>query len=144
MKQIMLTTFLLMFCLQAQNNVMLNKNISSLKILGTSTLHDWESVVNDYKTTVHFTGNTIQAFTLSAQVVSIKSGKESMDENTWEALKSDDYPAIEFNSLKVTTTKTDSMQKLQATGNLIIAGTTKEVTIMGQLTQKNGGYLLTG
>lgn len=103
----------------------LDKTTSELSILGTSTLHDWESVVEDFDVKAEITGQTINKIRFSAIVKSIKSGKSGMDDNTYKALKEKSYPDITFSA--------DALviegNSIKGTGQLTIAGKTNEIPV---------------
>jgi len=96
---------------------------SKMAIAGTSTLHDWESVVEDFKATCTTKDGDIVAASFEAKVESIKSGTRAMDQNTYKAMKSDQFPTISFTSTSV---KSEENQ-LDVSGQLTIAGKTKTI-----------------
>ncbi|MBN1599738.1 MAG: YceI family protein [Bacteroidales bacterium] len=74
---------------------------SKMTISGTSTLHDWDLDVNK----IHLTGagsvengslNSIESLAVVIPVKSLKSHNNSMDKNTYKALKEGNYPNIKF------------------------------------------------
>jgi polyisoprenoid-binding protein YceI len=71
----------------------------------------------------------LSKFVLIAQVKSIKSGKESMDENTYESMNADDYPTINFELTKIKNMDKDSVYSLMTMGKLTINNVTKEIPI---------------
>lgn len=103
---------------------------SKMVIQGTSSLHDWESDVTklEGKAQLQLQNQQpqFQSFSLTIPVESIKSGKSAMDKNTYEALKEDDYPNIQFTLKEI---KNAGQGKIKASGNLSIAGTTQPVTL---------------
>lgn len=112
---------------------------SSLTIQGTSTLHDWESTVEEYSVS----GNITEAGPSQIEVViavgSIKSGRSSvMDSKTYDALRLEDHPQIRF--------QTDQLpmagNQMRGSGQLTIAGVTRQVTVTGTLTQQSDGTWL--
>jgi hypothetical protein len=94
-------------------------------IQGTSTLHDWESDVEEFSIVALRDGDSISA-EFNVIVNSIKSGHSGMDKNTYNALKSDEYPEIKFaaNNLKI-----EGNSVIIGTGNLSIAGHTKSIPV---------------
>lgn len=104
---------------------------SELSVAGTSTLHDWESAVNEVNITasLNLIDGKLEAIpnlSVSIPAKSIKSTKgKIMDNKTYAALKSDDHPNISFQLQKATIKTTKS---LSATGKLTIAGVSKIVT----------------
>jgi len=96
---------------------------SKMSIAGTSTLHDWESVVEDFKATCTTKDGDIVAASFEAEVESIKSGTRAMDQNTYKAMKSDQFPTISFTSTSVKSEE----NHLDVSGKLTIAGKTKTI-----------------
>lgn len=124
-----------------------NTFCSKITIMGTSTIHDWESKTEQI-TGEFVMSNTseIQSLTMKIPVVSIKSGEKLMDKKTYEAFKSDKFPVITFLLTEPTTPiVTNSDVQVTLTGNLIVSGVTKKITFKstGKKTAA-GGYQLTG
>ena len=121
---ILISLLTVSFAVQAQE-YQSNQAESSMKISGTSTLHDWHIDVETFTAKANMTGETLENASFTAVVKSLKSGTSSMDDNTYEALKAKEYPNISFKSTSITGTE----GKLSVKGNLTIAGSTKPVTI---------------
>lgn len=102
-----------------------NKNESSMTISGTSTLHDWESVVEDFTATCKMDGDEMQSAAFRAEVTSIKSGTNAMDQNTYKAMNSEKYPNISFVSKSI---KSDG-NYIIVSGALTIAGESKSINL---------------
>ena len=122
--------YMLMFHVHAQE-VFRPLEQSKMTIAGTSSLHDWESDVSQIDGTARInitSGNklTIENLSVSIPVTSIKSGKSSMDKNTYEALKEKSHPEITF---LMTDYTLNNGNQIQARGKLTIAGVTKDVNI---------------
>lgn len=101
-------------------------------VKGTSTLHDWEmktEQASGYVTAETSNGKIekINEVNLTIKAESLKSGKSSMDNNAYEALKTEKNPNITFNSKNVTI----SGDKIKAQGQLTIAGHTNNTVIEG-------------
>jgi polyisoprenoid-binding protein YceI len=118
----------------------LNEN-SKILIKGTSTMHDWESTVENM--TGHLTLAaeedeilSIDALQFDIEVESIESGKKKMNKLTYEAFSSDEHPQITFEM-----TSLKSLKDGQATvlGQLRMAGATREVEISGVIKNTNDG-----
>lgn len=101
------------------------QNESSMKVSGTSTLHDWDIVVESFAGKATIKGETMESASFTAEVKSMKSGTSTMDDNTYKALKAKDHPKITFRSTGIT----NSNGKLIIRGNLTIAGVTKPITL---------------
>lgn len=112
---------------------------STAVVIGTSTLHDWESDVEEIKgeATIETSSGKLKdipQMDLQFKVESIKSGKSRMDRITYETLKSEKHPQITFEIQDVLSLNGN---QVKASGNLNIAGYTKEVIVEGML--MNGG-----
>lgn len=116
---------------------------NKLEILGTSTIHDWEIVAEEMtgKASINLEGDNLTIGTLEFQVPvkSLKSGKSSMDNNTYEALKSKEYSNITY-SLKnmELLNKKDKEYNLKTAGVLTIAGVPKTVNMQVIATEHLG------
>lgn len=121
--------------IQAQE-VKVNNTNSKLTIFGTSNLHDWDMKAERMSGTATFkmedgklTG--IDKLNFAVDVESLKSGKSGMDKNAYSALNSNNHKTINYTLSRVTkVTETGSnTYTIEATGNLRIAGETKQVPI---------------
>ncbi|WP_187261080.1 YceI family protein [Pontibacter beigongshangensis] len=117
-----------------------------IKVMGGSTLHDWEmvSAQSQGKAEMTVEGSAItgvSAAQVSLKAESLKSGKDKMDGIAYETLKTKKHPNIQFT---LTSYKNLDGKKGLATGNLTIAGTTKPVTLAVNSVVKNGVVSLTG
>ena len=121
-------TFLLSWSLSAQFSI--NNGLSSIEIDGTSNVHDWTEVVETIKGSADatFSGNdltNLSSLEITIPVKSIKSGKSTMDKNTYKAMDANKYPDVNFNLKSASI----SGNKVLCTGNLTIAGKTQSVTV---------------
>lgn len=112
----------------------LNNQESTLTVYGTSSLHDWHIVTENQNGKIVFKDiNTSDIEKLDITVIaeSLKSGKNSMDKNTYKALKTDDYENITFQLVKIdnVTKKADNKFAVKATGELTIAGVKKSILL---------------
>jgi len=71
----------------------------------------------------------------------LKSGKRGMDKNAYKALKTDEYPNIEFT---LSECSMESATKGLATGKLIIAGFTRDVTFKIEVEKSGSDFILKG
>ncbi|MEP2026600.1 MAG: YceI family protein [Reichenbachiella sp.] len=110
-----------------------DKSASKMEIQGTSSVHDWESTVENFTVEANLNGDQISDIQFSAIVKSIKSGKSGMDSNTYKALKEDDYPEIKFESSQLRI----QGNKLVGTGKLTIAGKSNEIPIDLDINQES-------
>ncbi|MFD2892613.1 YceI family protein [Flavobacterium chuncheonense] len=128
--------FILFICVsqvQAQEYNLVNKE-SSLKVYGTSSLHDWNVGAENQSGKINFSfSESFIIHKLSLVVVSesLKSGKSGMDKNTYKALKTKQYKSITFTLTKVNniTDKGSGIYEVKGQGDLSVAGTTKNITV---------------
>lgn len=107
---------------------------SSMKITGTSSLHDWEEQVQkftcDISATITDSNISIESISLVAKTKSIKSHSSIMDGKTYKALKSETFPEIIFKNTNVLNCElTDNTFKGTVKGSLSIAGQSRPVSI---------------
>lgn len=106
--------------------------MSSIQVLGTSTLHAWKMNTQNIVSTAKVTNNTqIVSSVFQVGTISLKSTEGStMDNIAHKALKMKSFPNITFNILsdKVNTTNKTGFEGT-VTGNLMIAGVTKSISI---------------
>lgn len=112
----------------------LNNQASKLIVAGTSSLHDWEITVERQKGQIVLDlSNKLNIEKLSLDVASesLKSGKGSMDKNTYKALNTDAFKSITFKliDLKNATALDHGNYTIKAYGNLTIAGVTKKTNL---------------
>ena len=125
MKKLLLlgTAAFLMSSLSAQTSFKSDASSSKMSVLGTSTLHDWESIVEDFSASASVENGKIANVNFTAKVKSIKSGKGGMDKNTYKAMKADNFPNIKFTAKELNVSGTN----LSGSGQLTIAGKTKTI-----------------
>ncbi|WP_324720772.1 YceI family protein [Salinimicrobium sp. HB62] len=114
-----------------------NNGASSLKVEGTSNIHDWELTAKELQGSMKVQmedGQLVQLDQLQFAVVaeSLKSGKGGMDKNTYKALNTDDHKRITYDLTSVKnldcTSKTSC--KITTNGVLTISGTKKNVEMV--------------
>ncbi len=114
--------------LSAQVNYKLDGVKSSMTIIGTSTIHDWEMNVEDLKGDfVLSSENNFGEFAsghFTVNVTSIKSEHSLMNKKAYDALKEDDHPQIKVKVVSVAVFE----NKLKTTFDLNIAGKTNKLT----------------
>ncbi len=108
---------------------------STLNVTGTSTLHEWLIDLEEMNCVadISIDGDSASISNLSFEAVSESFQSEHgrmMNNKTYDALKSDDYPTVKF-SLKNTfnTTINGSTFSGLLTGYLSLAGETKEIQV---------------
>lgn len=141
--------FLTVFTMNSQ--VVSTGDRFTVKISGTSSMHDWTSDVTQVKGTAvliieeeTFAG--IEKLNITIPVKSIESPKGSiMDRKTYDALKADKYPNIQFQLVEVVSlenVKTGFV--IEAKGKLTIAGISKMVFIHTDAQMQGTGIRFTG
>lgn len=127
---------------------MVNK-ASSLTVLGTSSLHDWEIDAEEQSGKIVFKdleAGEIAQLQVAIEAESLKSGKSGMDKNTYKALKTDKYKSISFVLAEVTQTtrKGDGNYALSVRGDLTVAGVKKRIPLQFSLKVDGAKIKLTG
>jgi polyisoprenoid-binding protein YceI len=132
---------------QAQE-VKVNNASSKLTIFGTSNLHDWDMKAERLSGAATFKMEDgklkgIDKLNFVVDAESLKSGKSGMDKNAYTALKTGSHKTINYTLSRVTkvTETGNNIYTIEATGNLRIAGETKQVPIT--FTAKTSGNNVT-
>lgn len=116
---------------------------SKITVSGTSNLHDWTMLASDFLCNANFKIKSSQVQDLSSMsftlpVTNLKSKETLMNTRAYKALKSEQFSNITFKLTSAT-----ALQKtIKATGNLTIAGVTKEITIQGAYVMNNDDILI--
>lgn len=121
--------------------------ISNITISGTSTLHEWTMSSKEARCQATFEINTdgtptkLNSLSLTVRAESLKSEHLAMDKNAYSSLNTEEHKSITFNLTSATMAQT----KIQCTGNLTIAGVTKEIILYAEYkVRPNYGLLCTG
>lgn len=118
---------------------------SSMKLTGTSSLHDWESVVMMDKMEVELHIEDADPLLLGhlrlkIPVESIKSGKSIMDKKTYSALKSQEFPFISY---EVEVFDYNNGEVIASDGKLKVAGEEQSVPVTAVYKKENTSRLMT-
>lgn len=135
MKHIFFTIclMLIMSLLFAQNKYRATN--TTIKMEGTSTMHDWHMVSEQGISDVifNFDGNNLTAMpslTFTVKAETLKSGTKGLNNNAYKTLHTDKYPAIGFTSNYATIHNTGENSYLMSVkGNLTISGFSKDVWV---------------
>lgn len=127
----------------------LNNSNSTLEVHGTSSLHDWHLETEKQSGEIVITNSddlAISTLNFSVETESLKSGKSSMDKNTYKALKTDDYKTIDFKfkSIKQVNKLENNSFKATIIGDLTISGVTKSISLDITLNLNGTKVLLEG
>lgn len=131
LSQLLFVSFIF-FSFNAIETININKPINdfSIKIKGTSNIHDWISSVEKINGEAVYSFDdrgqlSVQQCKVVIPVKSIKSNKSSiMDNKTWNALKSKSHANIEY--------ELDRFEKVKHNGDLFTASTSGKLKIAGQ------------
>jgi polyisoprenoid-binding protein YceI len=134
--------------IQAQEFNLVNTE-SSLRVYGTSNLHDWDINAEEQSGSITFKNlktAAIEKCTLNVVVESLKSGKNGMDKNTFKALNSDSYSNITFNltNIKNSIDNGDGTFQVKSLGDLTISGVKKQIGLDFLVTISQGKIMLAG
>jgi polyisoprenoid-binding protein YceI len=136
------------FFVQAQK-LTLDNETSFLQVLGTSSLHDWHIQAEKQSGNLVLSDAdklAISSLTFSVESESLKSGKSAMDKKTFEALNTKKFKTIEFILTEVLSVhkKTEKRNDVSATGNLIINGVKKSITLKFSIEKNEKVYIFEG
>jgi len=122
---------------------------STFRVTGTSTLHDWECAVTDWRGRIELgqAGElaSLQATEVVVPVAALSCKNGTMDRKMREALKAEDHPEIRF-----VLTRVDSVAaaaegyRLQVQGRLTIAGAEQPVQMQVLARPEDGGWRFQG
>lgn len=110
---------------------------SSIKVIGTSNIHDWDMKANAFTCEGNFElkGNQlidVKSLSFSLPITNLKSKESLLNSRAYKALKAEQFSKITF---KLTSATVVAAQKLiKATGNLTISGVTNVVTLNSNYT----------
>lgn len=144
-------TLVLLLCSQEvmAQTFTLDSATSFLQVKGTSSLHDWHLDGEDQSGLIEFSDVSTAAISrlkFSVKSESLKSGKSSMDKNTFKALKTKTYKTIDFDFKEVTSIEklSENNYMVSLNGNLTISGVAKQVTIGFKMVIENNLIKLNG
>jgi polyisoprenoid-binding protein YceI len=110
-----------------------HQSSASIRLDGTSTLHDWFMESKQSTCDATFTGTDlsgIQSLNFSLPVTTLKSEKDGLDKNAYEAMKSDKYPKLSFTlGSGSSVVKENAGYRIACKGTLTIAGSAQPVTL---------------
>lgn len=127
--------------------ISINPQNSTLTILGTSNVHDWEMKVSKINSEIVLNeSKQLSELIVKIPVTSIKSGKSIMDDKTYDAFNYKKYPTIVFQLTEASPVKiTDKEDEITLTGNLSMAGETRKISFKTNCkSTKQGEYHLKG
>lgn len=105
---------------------------ASIKVLGTSNVHDWvlTSTAMESQGEFKLDDNQLRSFSFSLNAKSLKSEHESMDNRTYKTMKADQYPKVTYKLVSaIVTPLQKSKYAIKTTGELTIAGVTQTIAM---------------
>ena len=109
---------------------------NTIKVEGTSNVHDWTMTAKDVESSGTFKFNTrneltdISSLKFSVVAKSLKSEKTSMDGRTYKSMKADQFPKVTYQLTTATVIMIqDNKYTIQTTGLLTIAGKTQTISM---------------
>jgi polyisoprenoid-binding protein YceI len=107
-----------------------------IKVLGTSNVHDWSMTSmaatsqGDFKFNEQNQLKSLNSFSLSLDVKSLKSEHSSMDTRTYKAINADQYPKIVYKlTSAVVSPIAGNKYLIKTKGELTIAGATQTISM---------------
>lgn len=108
----------------------------TIKVLGTSNVHDWTmsstaaTSQGDFKFNEQNQLRALSSFSLSLDAKSLKSEHSSMDSRTYKAINADQYPKIVYKLISaVVTAVAGNKYLIKTKGELTIAGATQAISM---------------
>lgn len=141
--------FIAVVALGNAQQVNLKNQESSLQVLGTSSLHDWEVVAKEQSGSITFKdmeAAEIEKISFEVIAESLKSGKSGMDKNIYKALNTNAHKKISYQlvTVKGVEAKGNGKFNVKTEGDLTISGTKKRVPLGFTLEISGGKVRLTG
>ncbi|HKL03260.1 MAG TPA: YceI family protein [Cryomorphaceae bacterium] len=120
--------------------------LTAVTVVGTSSLHDWESDVEEVSGSGTFKMTSgqvsdIRDLNVIFRVKSIESGKSKMNELTYEAFDADNHPNIKF---EITNVLSIEGNHVKARGKLSMAGQSKVISPTGLLSVSGNSITIKG
>jgi len=139
------TIFLLFFANSVFSQARFHPDKSTMTLAGTSSLHDWESVVKMDQMNVELHIEEADPLLLGhlrlkIPVKSIKSGKSIMDNKTYDALMADKFPIISY---EVEIFDYNNGEVIASDGKLKVAGEQRIVPVTAVYNKGDTSRLMT-
>lgn len=113
---------------------------SSMKITGTSSLHDWEMTVNEFDVSCVINDTQVQNLKVTIQSKSMESGKSIMDDKAYDAVSADDFPEIVFSAKDLQMNE----NTITGQGTLMIGGESRIIDLESKIVKNDTEMQLQG
>lgn len=105
--------------------IQLNTANSKLTVTGTSSLHDWEILVKDYRIEGQWNGSSLQDLKVAVVSKSLDSDNSVMNGKTHDALEVKKYSTITFSAKELSAKN----GVLSGTGTVRVVGKSKSISV---------------
>ncbi|WGH75956.1 YceI family protein [Tenacibaculum tangerinum] len=127
----------------------IDKTKSIITVSGTSSLHDWDVTTKTFDGEVNAVTEesfNINHLFIKIKSTSLKSGKKSMDKNTYKALKTKKHEFITFTMTKMNsiTPLEDGNYRMKVSGDLEVAGQKRSILITFLVSKNQDGIGIIG
>ncbi|MFK5890909.1 MAG: YceI family protein [Flavobacteriaceae bacterium] len=149
-KFVLISLFFLTLCIDTQaQNFNLNKTQSKLIVKGTSSLHDWYIEATDMSGEINFDLDSvlhIKKLTFEVRVAGLKGDKKGMLKKMRNTLQANKFGTIRYQFKKAAKIIRLNNREfsLQTTGNLTIAGVSRQIALKFFLTFRDGSVTVVG
>jgi polyisoprenoid-binding protein YceI len=150
LKSAVISLIILIICAETSaQNLNLEKEQSDLKVEGTSSLHNWYVEATDMRGQIIFNLDSlihIKKLTFLVEVPGLKAAKKGMIKKMRSTLQADKFSTIVYQFKKTDKITRVNLQKfnLHSTGNLTIAGVSKQITLNFIITVSNDSIIIRG
>lgn len=119
---------------------------STVRVDGTSNVHDWHLTSSHLTATITVTspitaGSKVETVTLTIPVTSLKSGKGGLDKNAYKAMNAEKHPNITFVMKTYDAVPKGDAFAATITGLLTANGVEKLITAQATLTADTKGVM---
>lgn len=119
---------------------------SSVRVDGTSNVHDWHLISTQLTANIVVAspisaGAKVESVTLTIPVTSLKSGKGGLDKNTYKAMHAEQHPTVTFVMKTYTAEPKGDAFAATITGLLTVNGVEKPITAEATMTADAKGVM---
>lgn len=119
---------------------------SSLRVEGTSNIHDWHAVSTTLTADITVaapvtSGSKVESVRLTLPVTSLKSGKGGLDKNMYKAMNAATHPTITFVMQSYTAVEQGGSVGATITGLLTVNGVEKPISAEAVITADARGIM---